>query len=156
MPGILKLPCPDLAHLPASSKSNKEEVDEHKRWRPFSHNQTPPLSRSQARRKPSAVYSSTLGMLSIPALFYPPLGLTNLVGVTKFLEYAGVRYRLDSPYYLWLFVRYDDLAEGYVGVPSLSFNANVSLQQELKVLVPRSEWQDLQEKYGFGFIDQMM
>lgn len=116
---------------------------------------TPRLSRSQARRKPS-VYSSTLGMLSIPALFYPPLGLTNLVGVTKFLEYAGVRYRLDSPYYLWLFVRYDDLAEGYVKVPSLSFNTNVSLQQELKDLVPRSEWQDLQEKYGFEFIDQIM
>lgn len=111
------------------------------------------MTRSQARRKPSAVYSSTLGMLSIPALFYPPLGLTNLVGVTKFLKYAGVRYRQDSPYYLWLFVKYDDSAEVYVAVPSLSFNVDVSLQQELKDLVPPSEWQDLQDKYGSGFID---
>ena len=114
------------------------------------------MTRSQVRRKASAVYSSTLGMLSIPALFYPPFGLTNLVGVTKILKYEGVRYQLDSPYYLWLFVKYDDSAEGYVGVPSLSFNADVSLQQELKDLVPPSEWQDLQEKYGFGFIDQIM
>ena len=76
--------------------------------------------------------------------------------VTKFLKYTGVKHQLDSPSYLLFNARYDDSAEGYVGVPSLLFNAIVSLQHELKDLVPRSEWQDLQSKYGFGFIDQIM
>ena len=152
--GTLDLPCP--AHLPMLSKSAMD--DEYCMWKPFSYNPTPPLpmTRSQARRKPSAVYSSILGMLFVQALFILfRIWCTNSVGVKQFLKYEGVRYQPGSPYYLWLFVKYDDSAVGYVGVPSLSFNADVSLQRKLKDLVPQYDWKFL-EKYGFGFLNPIL
>lgn len=81
---------------------------------------------------------------------------TNSLGVKRFLKYEGVRYQPGSPYYLWLFVKYDDSTVGYVGVSSFSFNANVSLQQKLKKLVPQNDWEYLEEKYGFGFISPIL
>lgn len=115
------------------------------------------MTRSRTRRKPSAVYSPSLGMLFIPVLYILFwVQCTNSVDIKRILKYVGVRYQPDTPYYLWLFVRYDDSALGYVGVPPLSFNANVSLQKELKKIVPESEWSYLQKKYGFGFRDPIM
>lgn len=72
MSKFFELPCPDPVHLPQSTKSSMEEVDEYKRWRPFSSNRTPPLpmTRSQARCKPFAVYSPDLSMLSTLAWFF--------------------------------------------------------------------------------------
>ena len=55
-----------------------------------------------------------------------------------------------------LFVKYDDSAVGHVGVSSFSFNANVSLQWKLKKLVPQDDWKYIEEKYGFGFINQIL
>ena len=138
--GITELPCPPAAHLPASLKSTMDE-------------DVFPITRSRTRRKPSAVYSPSLGMLFIPVLFILFwVWCTNSVDIKRILKYVGVRYQPDTPYYLWLFVRYDDSALGYVGVPPLSFNANVSLQKELKKIVPESEWEYLQQKYGFAFV----
>lgn len=153
--GTIDLPSP--ARMPTLSKSAMD--DEYHMWKPFACNQTLPLpmTRSQARRKPSAVYSSILGMLFIQALFILFWVLcTNPVGVNQFLKYEGVRYQPGSPYYLWLFVKYDDSAVGYVGVPSFSFNADVSLQRKLKKLVPQNDWKYLEEKYGFGFINHIL
>lgn len=65
------------------------------------------------------------------------------------LKYHGVRYTPFSARYLWLYVQYHDLSTGYVGFSSSFFNANVSLQWQLKSIVPRGDWQWLQEKYGF-------
>ena len=155
--GTLELPCPSPAHLPTLSKSAMD--DEYRMWKPFSYNPTPPLpmTRSQARHKPSAVYSSTLGMLFIQALFILfRASCTNSVGIQQFLKYEGVRYQPGSPYHLWLFVKYNDLAVGYVGVPPFSFNANVSLQQKLKKLVPENDWKYLEKKYGFEFVNHIL
>ena len=156
VPGTLELPCPSPAHLSTLSKSELD--DEYHMWKPFAYNPTPPLpmTRSRARRKPSVVYSSTLGMLFIQVLFILfRVWCTNSVGINQFLRYEGVRYQSGSPYYLWLLVKYDDSAIGYVGVPSLSFNADVSLQRKLKDLVPQYDWKFL-EKYGFGFLNPIL
>ena len=101
MSGTLELPSP--THLPTLSKSAMD--DEYHMLKPFSYNPTPPLPmiRSQARHKPSAVYSSILGMLFIQVLFILFwVWCTNSVGVKQFLKYEGVRYKPGSPYYLWL------------------------------------------------------
>ena len=65
-------------------------------------------------------------------------------------------YKASTPYYLCLFVEYDDSAVGYVGVPSSSFNANVSLKQNLKEIVPQDYWGYLEEKYGFRFVNSLL
>lgn len=102
-PSIIKLPCPPVAHLPASSKSamDEDEADEYERWKSFSCNQTSalPMARSPAQCKSSAVYSLVLGMLFIPILFILFwIWCTNSVEVREFLKYEGVRYQPDSPY----------------------------------------------------------
>lgn len=154
VPGITDLPCPPAAHLPASSFDEVDECARRIPRKPFSFHQTPPLPiRSRARSN----YSPTLGMLFIPALFILFwVWCTDPVGIKQFISYEGVRYKPDSPYYLWLFVKYNDSSVGYVTVPPLSFNADVSLQAKLKDLIPKDEWGYLQQRYGFGFIDPMM
>ena len=73
VPGTLELPCPSPAHLSTLSKSAMD--DEYHMWKPFAYNPTTPLpmTRSRERRKPSVVYSSTLGMLYAvyPSVIYP-------------------------------------------------------------------------------------
>ena len=152
--GILDLPSP--ARLHTVSKSTMD--DEYHMWKPFACNRPRPLpmTRSRARHKPSVVYSSTLGMLFIQVLFILfRVWWTNSVGVKRFLKYEGVIFKAGPPYYLWLFVEYDDSAVGYVGVPSFSFNANVPLKQNLKEIVPQDYWGYLEEKYGFRFVNSL-
>lgn len=64
--GILELPCPPPAHLPTPSKSAMHRVDGYQRWKPFSFNPTPPISRgrikSPALRKPPILFTYNLGM----------------------------------------------------------------------------------------------
>ena len=155
MSEILKLPSPPASCVSASSKP---VADEYERWKPISYNPTPPLpmTRSRERRKPPVVYSSTLGMLFIQVLFILfRVWWTNSVGIKQFSKYEGVMYKASTPYYLCLFVEYDDSAVGYVGVPSSSFNANVSLKQNLKEIVPQDYWGYLEEKYGFRFVNSL-
>ena len=150
--GTLDLPTP--ARLPTLSKSTMD--DEYHMWKPFACNRTRPLPMTRSRERPDAVYSPTLGTLFIPALFALFwIWCTNLVKIDQYLGYEGVRYRPDSPYYLWLLVKYNDSTIGYVGVPSLSFNADVSLQRELKNFVPQYDWNFLENR-GFGFLNPIL
>ena len=152
--GILNLPSPTCLHTVSKSTIN----DEYHMWKPFACNRPRPLpmTRSRERRKPPVVYLSTLGMLFIQVLFILfRVWWTNSVGIKRFSKYKGVMYKASTPYYLCLFVEYDDSAVGYVGVPSSSFNANVSLKQNLKEIVPQDHWGYLEEKYGFGFVNSM-
>ena len=97
-----------------------------------------------------------LGYAVYPSAIYPLSCLwTNSVGIKWFSKYEGVMYKASTPYYLCLFVEYDDSAVGYVGVPSSSFNANVSLKQNLKEIVPQDYWGYLEEKYGFRFVNSL-
>lgn len=93
----------------------------------------------------------------MPALFISFwVWCTNSIGVERFFKYQGVGYKPSSPFCLWLSVQYHDLSTGLVGVSPFFFNADVSLQQNLKGLVPRDDWQHLEEKYGFGFLNQIL
>ena len=70
------------------------------------------------------------------------------------LRSDGVIYTPFALCYLWLLVRYCDLSteiveEAYIAVLSSFFSVNVSMQWQLKAIVQCSDWQWLQEKYGF-------
>lgn len=151
--GVLELPLPPV-HLAASPKSTINE-DEYERWKPLSYNPILPMTKS--RCKLPVTYLPSLGMLFIPVLFILFwVWCTNSEGIEKFLKYEGVRYEPGRPYCLWCFVKYDDSSIGYVGVQTLSFNADVLLQQDLKRLVPNIYWKHLQVDYGFAFFDWML
>lgn len=74
---------------------------------------------------------------------------TNLLGGKRFTEYQGIEREPLSSFIRATF-EYHDSSIGFVKVSVTSFNAESLLQEELKEIVPGSDWVSLQQD-GFKF-----